>query len=82
MGPANLYVIDCTRILLRHGPTGGNLNDVKKVDQVVAGVDPIAMEAYAATLFGHEPSTIGFIKQGNEAGLGTMDWESVAEILS
>lgn len=82
MFPANLYVIDCNRILLRNGPTGGNLNDVKKVGQVVAGVDPIAMEAYAATLFGHEPSTIGFIKQGNEAGLGTLDWESCSEVIN
>jgi uncharacterized protein (DUF362 family) len=80
--PADLYIIDCTRILLRNGPSGGNLNDVKEVKQVVAGVDPIAMEAYVATLFEKDPASIGYIKQGAEAGLGTMDWASCAEIVA
>jgi uncharacterized protein (DUF362 family) len=74
--PANLYLIDATRILLRNGPTGGSLDDVKKMDKVIAGTDPIAMEAYAATLFGIDPASIGFIQLGYEEGLGNIDWES------
>jgi uncharacterized protein (DUF362 family) len=73
--PADLYVLDCTRILLRNGPTGGSLDDVKIVGQVVAGNDPIAIEAYAASLFDVDPATIGFIKSGQDAGLGNMDVE-------
>ena len=77
--PANLYVIDATRILLRGGPNGGDVKNVKEVKQVFAGIDPIAMEAYAATLFETDPASIGFIKLGAEAGLGTMDWQSVSK---
>ena len=71
--PAHLNVLDCTRILLRNGPTGGDLADVKQVGQVVAGNDPIAIEAYAATLFNLDPASVGFIKMGQDAGLGNMD---------
>ncbi len=74
--PADLFVLDATRILFRNGPTGGSLSDVKKMDQVIAGTDPIAIESYASTLFGMDPATIGFIKLGEDEGLGTMNWES------
>jgi uncharacterized protein (DUF362 family) len=68
--PAALYVLDCSRIMIRNGPTGGNLDDVVKMDQCVAGRDPIAIESYGATLFQMDPMSIGFIKLGYEAGLG------------
>ena len=68
--PAALYVLDCSRILIHNGPTGGSLDDVVKKDQVVAGRDPIAIESYGASLFGMDPMSIGFIKLGYEAGFG------------
>ena len=37
-----LTIIDCYRILLRNGPTGGNLEDVGMRKTVVAGTDPVA----------------------------------------
>jgi uncharacterized protein (DUF362 family) len=74
--PADLYVLDCSRILLRNGPTGGNLKDVAKMDQVIAGTDPIAIESYGARLFNLDPASIGFIKLGAEAGLGVIPAEN------
>ncbi len=69
----DLTVIDAYRILLRNGPSGGNLKDVKATKTVIAGTDPVLADAYAATLFGVTPGDIGYIRNGAEAGLGTMN---------
>jgi len=67
-----LTIIDAVRMLMANGPVGGNLNDVKKMDTIVAGVDPVAVDAYGATLFGHAPADLGFIREAHQRGLGTM----------
>jgi len=68
-----LIIIDAIRILTAHGPTGGSLDDVKRLDTIIAGVDPVATDAYSTTLFGMEPKDIGHIKEAAERGLGKMD---------
>lgn len=67
----NLTVIDAYRILLRNGPSGGNLKDVKLVKTVIAGTDPVLADAYAATLFDINPSELGYLRIGEERKLGT-----------
>ena len=69
----NLTVIDAYRILLRNGPTGGDLDDVEKKNTVIASADPVMADAYATTLFGLKPSDIGYIAEGAKRGLGSMD---------
>jgi len=69
----DLTVIDAYRILLRHGPTGGNLEDVALKKIVLASTDPVLADAYAATLFGRKPEDIGYIKLAAEKGLGSMN---------
>jgi hypothetical protein len=39
-----LTVVDCYRILLRNGPTGGNLEDVLLKKTLVASTDPVAID--------------------------------------
>lgn len=68
-----LTVVDAIRILTDNGPTGGNLNDVKKLDTVIASADIVAADAFAATLFGLQPRDIDYIRFGAEMGLGKMD---------
>jgi uncharacterized protein (DUF362 family) len=68
-----LTIIDANRILLRNGPTGGNLDDVKQMDTVIASADPVAADSYAATLFGMTGRDIDYIRFGAEMGLGQMD---------
>jgi uncharacterized protein (DUF362 family) len=72
-----LTVIDAVRILTAHGPTGGDLADVKQMDMVIASRDIVAADAYATTLFGLTGADIGYIKASAEMGLGTMDLSSV-----
>ncbi len=72
-----LTVVDAVRILIEHGPTGGSLSDVKKMDTVIASHDIVAADAYAATLFGLTGADIGYVQAAAEMGLGTMDLDSV-----
>ena len=72
-----LTVIDAVRILVTHGPSGGNLDDVKLTNTIIASHDIIAADSYAATLFGRTGTDIPAIRAGAAMGLGTMDLSSV-----
>ena len=68
-----LTVIDATRILLRNGPQGGDIDDVKVLDTVIASADSVACDAYATTLFDLEPQKIKSTVAAYNHGLGEMD---------
>ncbi len=68
-----LTVIDATRILLRNGPQGGKLEDVKVLHTLVASADMVAADAYGTTLFDMEPNQIGSTVAAYKMGLGEMD---------
>ena len=72
-----LTVIDAIRILVANGPTGGNLNDVKQMDTIIASADVVAADAYAATLFGMTGADIEYIALADQLDLGTMDLTSI-----
>lgn len=68
-----LTVMDAVRMLMDHGPTGGNLDDVKRADIVIASHDLVAVDAYTTTLFEMAPEDISYIVASAEMGLGDMD---------
>ncbi len=68
-----LTILDAVRILTANGPQGGSLADVKKLDTVIVGVDPVAIDSYGATLFGMKGSDLGYVTLGHKLGLGQMD---------
>jgi len=72
-----LTVIDATRILLAHGPAGGNLADVKVLDTLIASKDIVAADAYATTLFDLQPQDIVATVAAARMGLGEMDLSRV-----
>jgi uncharacterized protein (DUF362 family) len=72
-----LTVVDAVLIMIKNGPTGGSLNDVKLANTVIASHDIVAADAYAATLFGLTGADIPIIRAGAQMGLGTMDLDSV-----
>lgn len=72
-----LTVLDAVRIRFRHGPSGGRLEDVKKLDTVIASTDPVAIDSYGATLFNQKGEDIGHIKNAYELGLGEIDLRKV-----
>jgi uncharacterized protein (DUF362 family) len=72
-----LTVLDAVRILTANGPQGGSLEDVKKLDTVIIGFDPVAIDSYGATLFGMKGSDLGYVTLGHKLGLGQMDLTKV-----
>jgi len=72
-----LNVLDAIRILTAHGPQGGNMSDVKRMDTVAASTDIVALDAFGASLLGHVPDAIATVKAGYERGLGQMDYTKI-----
>ncbi|MBM4066212.1 MAG: DUF362 domain-containing protein [Planctomycetes bacterium] len=74
----DLTVLDAFRILKNHGPTGGRLDDVdnspERARRIIVSTDPVATDAYGATLFGIQPKDVGYIKESHEQGLGEIDF--------
>lgn len=68
-----LTVLDAVRIVVKNGPQGGRLEDIKKLNTVIAGIDQVAVDSYGATLFGLKGSDLGYVQIGHDTGLGTMD---------
>ncbi len=72
-----LTVVDAVRTLMTRGPTGGNLDDVRLTNTVIASHDLVAADAYATTLFGLTGEEIAYVKAAANMGLGTLDLGSV-----
>jgi len=72
-------LLDCYRILLRNGPTGGNLEDVVLKKTMVAGTDPVAIDAYVAKAYWNlDPEHLPYLQMAAARGLGTVDFEKLA----
>lgn len=72
-----LTVVDATRVLMRNGPQGGNIDDAVDVHQVIASVDQVAADAYGCTLIGQKPENIGYLRIAQERGIGVVDYASL-----
>jgi uncharacterized protein (DUF362 family) len=75
-----LTVVDAMRVLMRGGPAGGNLSDVKEVGAVAVSVDPVAADAWAATAVGVPPGAVRGLVLAEQRGLGRADLSMVSPI--
>ena len=76
-------LMDCYRVLLRNGPTGGNLEDVATKKTMVAGTDPVALDAYVAKAFWDlDPSHLPYLQMAANRGLGIVDFEKLGVKIS
>ncbi|MGQ9454909.1 MAG: DUF362 domain-containing protein [Armatimonadota bacterium] len=74
----DLTVLDATRILLTNGPKGPG--QTKHLDRVIVGTDPVAVDAYGATLFGLRPDEIAHIVFAARMGVGKTDLSKVKTV--
>jgi uncharacterized protein (DUF362 family) len=77
---SHLVIIDATRILLNHGPQGGNLKDVKILNKVAASTDIVAVDAYAAGFFNLNPQDVTATAAAYKRGLGEMNLSKIKVI--
>lgn len=72
---ATLIIVDATRIMVTNGPRGPGRMETP--NQIVFGTDPVAMDAYVATLFHREPFSIPYIQIAHDMGIGCGDLSNV-----
>ena len=75
-----LTVVDAMRVLMRGGPAGGNLNDVKQVGAVAVSVDPVAADAWAATAVGRSPHEVSGLALAEQRNLGRANLDVVSPV--
>ena len=69
----DLTIVDAIRVLRRNGPSGGNLNDVDKLNTVIAGTDRVLVDAWSARVFGTAPESLKYLELAHAAGMGEID---------
>jgi uncharacterized protein (DUF362 family) len=72
-----LTVVDGVRVLLRNGPQGGNVDDTRRMDTVIATTDQVAADAYGCTLIDQRPENLPYLRIAQERGIGTTDWHTL-----
>ncbi|HEY4787065.1 MAG TPA: DUF362 domain-containing protein [Bacteroidales bacterium] len=73
----DLNIVDAYRVMKRNGPRGVSVEDVEEVKALLISKDIVAVDTAATKLFGLDPKTIGHITKAYEAGVGTMNLESL-----
>jgi uncharacterized protein (DUF362 family) len=68
-----LTILDARRVLRRNGPQGGNVDDVEIMNCLIAGFDPIAVDAEGARLFGMNPRDLDYLVEAEQRGLGLLE---------
>src|SRR5664279_3412713 len=72
-----LTLIDAFRVLVRNGPGGGNPADVALKKTLIAGTDPVALDAYAAKAYWDlDWHTLRYLKLASARHLGTLNFEA------
>jgi uncharacterized protein (DUF362 family) len=72
-----LVILDGTTTMMSNGPTGGSLDDLSDTRTMIVATDPVAADAFGATLLGKTAADLPFITRAAGAGLGTADFESL-----
>jgi len=72
-----LTILDAYRVLVSNGPQGGNMNDVKLMKSIAAGTDPVAIDAYGASLLGLRADQLPYLAIAQERGLGRTDFQGM-----
>jgi uncharacterized protein (DUF362 family) len=71
-----LTVIDGTQVLFENGPTGGRPENVRLGNVVMAGLDQVAMDAWAFEhLLGRGKDYPEYLEMAERKGGGTVNWE-------
>lgn len=75
-----LVILDGTQSMMANGPTGGSLDDLKATQTMIAGTDPVAVDALGVTLLDKTAEDLPHLKMAQKAGAGTVDFRSLNPI--
>ncbi len=74
-----LTIVDASRVLMDNGPAGGNVADVKPTRTIAAGIDPVALDAWATQLF-PDQTPAASLGLAAEMGLGRVDYQALSPV--
>lgn len=77
----DLTVIDATRVLLRNGPSGGHLDDVAQINQMIVSTDPTLADLFACGMMEKDPREIPYLGEAIKRNFGNVNL-SQADILT
>ena len=69
----DLNVVDAYRMMMAHGPRGGNLRDVALGKFMLISADPVAVDAAAVKLLQFEESDVKYLQEAADRKLGCKD---------
>jgi uncharacterized protein (DUF362 family) len=76
-----LTVIDATRVLMHGGPAGGSMGAVNPYGAIAAGFDPVALDAWACSIFDTDATAPPeYLLTAEAMGLGSADFRSLQPI--
>jgi len=67
-----LTILDARRVLRRNGPQGGSIDDVEEMNCLIAGFNPVEVDAEGARLFGSNPADLGYLAEAESRGIGKL----------
>jgi uncharacterized protein (DUF362 family) len=74
----DLIIVDATRIMLTNGPRGPG--KLARPNQIIFGTDPVAVDAYVATLLDKDPLSFRYIQLAQDMGVGSADLSAVEHL--
>lgn len=72
-----LVILDGTMSMMQNGPTGGSLDDLKATYTLIAGTDPVAVDAMGSELLDLTADDLPHLRMAQNAGAGTVDYASL-----
>jgi uncharacterized protein (DUF362 family) len=72
----DLTVADAIEFITGNGPSGPG--PLKRMDVVIAGTDPVAVDAFGATCLDMAPSDVLTVSRAHDLGIGEMDLEKLS----
>ena len=76
-----LVVLDGTTTMMRNGPTGGSLSDLKETHMMIASTDQVAADAFGAGLLDKTVDELAFIRKAEAMQIGTADFQSLNPVM-
>ena len=73
-----LVVLDGVQSMVRNGPTGGSLADLKDTNTLIVSSDQVAADALGAELLGLAVDQVPYLGLAQKAGLGSVDHKALS----
>ena len=77
----DLNIVDATRIMVAHGPQATSPDDLRETDTIIASVNQVTADAYAAQTLPFprlpEDKVFGYIRAAGEMGLGETNLDAM-----